>query len=558
MTGLLSLALTLAFAAPQQLDQTAAQAAFDSLSTQFMGFHQYFNPVRATLWGSEGYDPRFPDVSRAGLRSRADAYQGWLDRVNAVDRQSLAGDAVQDWILMERAIRAELLDLLEVRGWERDPTRYVDLVARAVEPLVDGRGPSARARMNNLTSRLRQIATVLAEARTNLQRPPALFTRRALEGADLLAVYLESTVPSAFDSLEAGPGKADFLRAAANAAEQMRSFQSFLGEDLLPRSTGEIAMGRERVEWTLRYREFVDRGLDEVLVALEAAVGTDRRRLEDQARSVDRNGATLEVVTSVSRAPLGEDIEALARERMDEVRTFVLRNLVFTIPSDRRPAPRLGPPLTSWDAPGVRAPGPLHPYDDPALLRLFPASPDGAWGPGSSGLAAIVLETSFPGAFVESMAARRAPTRLRKLVRPATLTRGWGRYASDFVVGAGFRKDDEALQLILIHRRLRDLAEARAAIHIHANGVTLEAAAAQLGQDAYLDANEAMLSARRAAIRPFEAGVLGAMQIEALARDFRAAGEDRDGGVTPRRFHDAFLATGLPPVLARSVLLPGQ
>jgi len=558
MTVPLSLALTLAIAAPQQLDQTAAQAAFDSLSTQFIGFHQYFNPVEATHLGSEGYDSRLPDVSRAGLQARAEAYQAWLDRINAVDRGALAGDAVQDWTLMEHAIRAELLELLEVRGWERDPTRYVDLVARAVEPLVDGVGPPARQRMNSLTSRLRQVATVLAEARTNLQRPPPLFTEQAVEGAHLLAGYLESSVPAAFDSLEAGPGKEDFLRAAANAAGQMRSFESFLREDLLPRSTGEIALGRERVEWTLRYREHVNRGLDELLVDLERAVIAQRGRLEDQARSVERNQSTLDVLARVQRSPLGDDAEAFARARMDEVRTFILRNLVFTVPSDRRPTPRVGPPPTPWDAPGVRAPGPFHPYDDPALLRFFPDSPAGDPGPGPSGLTAFVMEASFPGAFVESMAARRAPTRLRKLVRPTTLTKGWGRYASDFVVGDGFRKEDEALRLTLIHHRLRDLGEARAAIHIHANGVTLEAAAAQLAQDAFLNPDQALSSARRAAARPLETGVLGALQIEALADDFAKAREGRDEETTQRRFHDAFLATGLPPALARSVLVPGQ
>ena len=558
MTGPLSLALTLAVAAPQQVDQTAAQAAFDSLSAQFIGFHQYFNPIKATLSGIPGYDSRLPDVSRTGLRARAEAYQTWLDRIHGVDRQALAGDAVQDWILMEHAIRAELLDLLEVRGWERDPTRYVDLVARATEPLVDGVGPPARRRMNSLTSRLRQVATVLAEARTNLRRPPAISTELAIEGADQLANYLERSVLTAFDTLEAGPGKEDFQQAAANAAQQMRAFRSYLRDDLLPRSTGEIALGRQRVEWTLQYREHVDRDLDELLVELDGAVDTERRRLETQARSLDRSRSTRDVLTRVNRLPLDEDAEAFARERMDEVRSFVLRNLVFTVPSDRRPIPRMGQPPTPWDVPGVRAPGPFHPNDDPALLRLFPQSSVGDPGPEASGLTALVLEASFPGAFVESMAARRAPTRLRKLVRPATLTRGWGRYASDFVVGAGFREGDEALRLVLIHHRLRDLAEARAAIHIHANGATLEAAAAQLGQDAFLDPDQTLVSARRAALRPLETGVLGALEIGALADDFASAEEGRDGGTTPRRFHDAFLATGLPPALARSVLLPDQ
>lgn len=560
MTGPLLLdALLLSLALQTTPPPPPQAAAFDSLSSEFIPFHLYFNPVTASYLGEQGYDTRLPDVSRSGIEARSQAYQTWLERVTALDPSSLQGDAAVDVVLMENGIRATLLDLVEVRSWERDPAWYVDLLDRAIVPLLRGGATPARPRMNALTARLRQTATVLAEARSNLSHPPALFTERAAEGALGLAAVLRTEASAAFREVDQGPAKDDFLRAVARATDELEGFAGFLSQDLLPRSDGELALGPECLGWLLRYREDVTQTPEALLPILEREMDAERTRLETAARRLDASRRPADVVADVMTRTLPRaEAERTALATQDAVRRFVFRSLVLTVPSDRRPDVLVRAATSPWELSGLRAPGPFSPDDGPAELTLLSAAnPDG--GPGAAVAAALVLEGAFPGTFVEFLYGRRAPTRLRKLFRPQTLRGGWGYYSAAALMDDGFDEGPADLQVASLARRLQALAEARASLLIHLGRESADDAVDQVARDAYLPPMEARSAARQAAHRPFERGILGALALRQLREDFFRGGSGRGSEKpTERRFHDAFLATGLPPSLARRVLLPGD
>ena len=117
---------------------------------------------------------------------------------------------------------------MEVRRWERDPAYYLDLIAAGVAILVEDTGIPSRTRMNALTSRLRQVPTVLAEGRGNLAGGvPELFVDPAIRGATRLEAYMSTEVSESFATVISGPGLDDFKRALSRATAEVAEFRAF-------------------------------------------------------------------------------------------------------------------------------------------------------------------------------------------------------------------------------------------------------------------------------------------------------------------------------------------
>ncbi len=552
MTGPLVLAVSLAVLPLQVPSEPSSQDLFETLASEFIGFHLYFNPVMASSLGATGYDNRLPDLGRAALQARAQAYQAWLDRLYGIDSSTLQGDAAVDYVLLERALRTQLLELTEIRPWERDPGYYVDLLDRAFVPLIRSSHGPARQRMNDLTARMRQAATVLAEAQSNLSEAPALFTGRAIDGARGLATVVRAEAEAAFTGVDAGPGKDDFLRAVAQTAGSLDAFADFLESELLPRSTGTVSLGPQRTEWLIRYREHVTDDVRTVLARLDTAIETERGRLDAAAIALDPSRRTAEVAADLaSRTLEPAAAHAAADTTMEAARGFTFRTLFVTVPSAEKPDLRIRDPHTPWATGVMLVPGPMSLDDGPAEVTVL--GPSDGVGPGAAWAGTAVLALGFPGAFVEAMYARRAPTRLRKALHRSPSPGAWGFSATGALLAGSF-EGVTGLRVAGHAQRLQALAEARAALQIHALGVSLDDARAQLERDALLTPLQATASVGRAAHQPLARGVLGALTITDLRAAFLSESDD-EGERTERRFHDALLASGLPPALAGEVLL---
>ena len=81
MIAPLAFLLPLVLVAPVAQQDPDPPTGFDELADGFLDFYLYFNPVRSSMSGERDYDSRLPDVSRAALQARAEAYQLWLDRL---------------------------------------------------------------------------------------------------------------------------------------------------------------------------------------------------------------------------------------------------------------------------------------------------------------------------------------------------------------------------------------------------------------------------------------------------------------------------------------------
>ena len=103
---------------------TPADAEYARFAREYLDWYYAAHPVRSTNLGLHQYDARLQDMSAEAFQRRAEALRGWLARLERLDRAALTGDAVFDVRILENAIRAQLLELEEERGWQRNPMLY--------------------------------------------------------------------------------------------------------------------------------------------------------------------------------------------------------------------------------------------------------------------------------------------------------------------------------------------------------------------------------------------------------------------------------------------------
>ncbi|HEV2130049.1 MAG TPA: DUF885 family protein, partial [Longimicrobiaceae bacterium] len=213
IVSLVALALVLGCAAPQAPPaaapaRTAAATApaveYESFAREFLDWYYAANPLRATRLGIHEHDARMPDLSRAAIQRTVGELRGWLTRLEAIDRQALEGDAFYDYQVLDHAIRAELLDLEEVRGWEKDPNSYNGAIAGAFAGLASRDFAPVEQRMRSMMARAEQIPAVVAAAKENLRGVPRIWAEQAVRNTRGTASFLRNDLPRALAAQGAG------------------------------------------------------------------------------------------------------------------------------------------------------------------------------------------------------------------------------------------------------------------------------------------------------------------------------------------------------------------
>src|SRR5471032_613613 len=117
----LLLCLSCAHAGPPRGD---AKASYDSFVDDYYSALFAFAPTQGTEVGLHQFDGAIDDLSAARIAARVAALEQLLSRFGLLERGALSLDDSVDSEALQLAIRAELFDLTQIRGWERNPMNY--------------------------------------------------------------------------------------------------------------------------------------------------------------------------------------------------------------------------------------------------------------------------------------------------------------------------------------------------------------------------------------------------------------------------------------------------
>lgn len=569
----LSAPLALASSAIGAGDTTAADAALMRAADNY--FDQFYfpnNPSSATADGIHRYDNQLEDYSRAALERQTRALHEYERRFEAIAPQPLSERVRGDRELLLANIRSTLLTLETIRSWEKNPDTYSSGITASAYTLMERNFAPVSERLRALIARERAMPAALAAARANLNNPPEILTRIAIEQLPGDISFFRTDLPSAFTGADPGLS-AEFRRVNAQVVAALQSYQDWLSRDLLPRAHGEFRLGAQVFRDKLRYDEMVDTPLDELLALGTADLRRNQAEFARVAKQLEPDKSAREVLSELAADyPAPDRLLDEFRATFTSLIAFIEQRQIIDIPSTVRPIVRETPPFmrattfASMDTPG--------PYETVAKEAYFNVTlPEADWPKERiAGFMAqfsypvisnVAVHEAYPGHYIQFLWAQRLHDRVRKLLGAASNAEGWAHYCEQMMLDEGYgefragaNKPREVLRLRLGQLQDALLRDARyiVAIKLHTQQMSLDQAIDFFVKEGYQSREVGEVETKRGTGDPtYLYYTLGKLQIMKLRTDLQT----REGNhFRLKDFHDAFMQQGFPPIkIVRRALL---
>lgn len=315
----------------------------------------------------------------------------------------------------------------------------------------------------------------------------------------------------------------------------------------------DAALGAESLSLLMGRPEGMAVDLDRL--ATEADRERDRLRglLGEAVGRLAPGGDVAEVVAGLlADHPGPEGIYAEATQLIGEITEFTLDHDLLGDPGGEcRVGP--APPARSWAMAMMSWAAP-HEADAPSWYYVTP--PDPSWPEheqeewlsvfSRTTLPAITVHEVTPGHFAHGRALRRVRSDVASRFFSNAFAEGWAHYAEELFVEEGFRGDDPRFAIGVYLEALIRVTRLASAIGIHAGGMTVDESARRFEQDALQAPAAARSEANRATFDPgYGCYTWGKLELRRLRDEAMASWGKR---YSHRRFHDALLALGSPPL----------
>ncbi len=558
-----AIALLISIASPAIAQTSSADQAFRAQVAQFVEAEMRLYPERATHLGDHRFDARVDDLSATGSDEVISHAKKWIASFSADDPKSLspANEADREWLMAHAD--GELLWTEQVRSYQRDPGMY--LPTSSINSLIKREFAPADARMRSVTAR--EIAALgnLDAARRNLKAAltPKVFVDIALQQMPATIAFFNNDVPLAFAKLADSPDKRAFAKANAKLVAAIQEYADWLKNDLMPKATGDYAIGAAAYRRMLNDGDMVDIPLDQ----LEQVGVKELARLHDEfqktAALVDPNHSPGEVMESLTKVhPDANQVLPTVAAGLASIRAYVVAHHIATVPSDVLPMVRETPPyarvttFASMDSPGpfektteafyyVTLPDPSWPAARQEQLLAFYSAPN---------ISNTSVHEVFPGHYVQFLNNRSNPDIVRLVFGSGADIEGWALYCEQMMIDEGLHDGDPEYRLAQLQDALMRACRYLVGIRMHTQGMTVDQAEKFFEDNAYQTPHNATVEALRGTGDPgYLRYQLGKLMILKLRDDVR---KQQGAAFDLGNFHDAFLKQGAVPIkLIRRAML---
>ncbi len=548
-----------------QQDARVAQIATEYLRGRFA-----FYPSEATALGVHEFDNALEARDADSIAREVRRLRSTLAALARVPESRLSAEARYDYLVLQSHARAELLELEDVRMWQRDPNVYNQLLASSVDNILKRNYAPIAVRLDALVARERQIARLLADARANLQNPPRIYTETAIAQVGGSIDYFRTVVPQMFE--RAGGGRlpaarrAEFETMNESVVSALVSFREWLRTELLPRSNGDYAIGAENYRRKLLYEEMVETPLAQLIREGERELRRTQNEMRAVAEEIAPGRDLMNVIRTLGRDhPSADGLVGETRAELNRIRAFVATQGILTPPASENlqvaetPEYARSTSFASMDTPGAFERAATEAY-------YYVTPPDPAWDARRKeehlsfynrySLPIVSIHEVYPGHYYQLLAARRSPSRVRAALGSRSFIEGWAHYTEQMMLDEGFGGNNPKLKLAQLQAALSRLCRYLVGLRMHTQGMSYEGGVEFFMREGYMERANAEREARRGTLDPtYLIYTLGKMEILKLREEYRArAGESFRLG----EFHDRLLAYGSPPVRILRMALLGD
>ena len=534
-----------------------AQPSPEQVDRFFNDVYFKFSPTTGTSSGFHQYDALLEDYSQAGVDAQTRALHNAEQEFSALPENP-------DRDLILNNIRASLLDLEQVRTWEKNPDIYSSGVTDSIFVIMSRTFAPPSDRLHSVIARERQIPAVFQAARANLKNPPRIYTEIAIEQLPGIVSFFQSDVPAAFKQVTDTKLLAEFHKSNDTVIDALKSYQGFLQKELLPRSGGDFRLGADLFRKKLQYEEMVDVPLDKLVEIGMADLRRNQEAFKQTAAKIDPAKTPQQILDETTRDhPAPDHLLQSFRDVLGGLKDFIATKKIITVPSPVLPILEETPPFmralttASMDTPG--------PYEKVAKEAFFNVTlPEPSWTPkqveehmegfNRGTIISTAVHEAYPGHYVQFLWMQTIPSKVRKLLGANSNAEGWAHYCEQMMLDEGYGNGDLKLRLGQLQDALLRNARYIVGIQMHTGHMTYEQGIDFFVKEGYQSRTNGERETKRGTSNPtYLYYTLGKLEILKLRADYKKM---RGSAFTLEEFHDRFMREGTPPIkIVRKAML---
>jgi uncharacterized protein (DUF885 family) len=521
-------------------------------------FDEYFkyNPTQGTSAGFHQYDSDLEDYSRKAVDNQIAFAKNYLGRMEKFDAKSMPLAERQDYQLVVNNLKSTLLELEDIRSWEKDPDRYSSGLTNSAFVIMSRKFAPPEQRLRSLIEREKKMPAVLAAARENLKNPPRIYTEVAIQQLPGIVGFFQKDVPEAFTDVKGQQLLAEFQASNTAVIAALQDYEKFLKVTLLPISKGDFRLGAENYRKKLLYDEMVDIPIDRLLQIGYDDLHRNQQWFKKVAAQIDPKKTSDQILAELlNDHPAPDQLLQTFRDDLTGIRQYIVDKKIVTIPSPVPPiveeTPPFGRALTfaSMDTPG--------PYETVAKEAFFNVTlPEPDWPAAKTEsfmgqfnretMISVAVHEVYPGHYVQFLWLPSVSSKVRKLLGCGSNAEGWAHYSEQMMLDEGYGNGDPKLRLGQLEDALLRDARYIVGISMHTGKMSFDEAEEFFQKEGFQPKSVAEVETKRGTSDPtYLVYTLGKLEIMKLREDYKQKMGDK---FSLEQFHNTFLQQGFPPI----------
>jgi uncharacterized protein (DUF885 family) len=501
----------------------AANTSVQPLVEDYLKEYYKYSPTSASAVGyhKEGVDRRLDDVGAPARKKRTAYLHGLAKKLTALDRKALNLDDRADARLLDENIALELLALEEAKDYARRPDSYMGALGSVFFNMMAREYAPIEQRGSDVAARLKELPRYLTQAQKNLAVYVDAFHDAALDDGKGLREMLANDLPKAF---EGAKSKAEIDKTLPAALKAIDAYLAFVDGPYKKLTAGSWRYGRALYDKRFPHYLQTDLTPDEVLKRAEDQIGKTRADMAKLAKQIFTQMHKGVMPTTDEAKLIKGVLDDIAKEhstpeglfadaKADVARevAFIQKKNLLTLPPIENLNIRETPPFmrSIYGVAGFDGAPPLQP-DLGAFYYVTPFPKEWAKEKVESKLREynryameiISIHEAMPGHFVQFQYANKVAPDYRRVARwllsSNAYAEGWGVFAQELMVEAGYLDKDPKLALVEMKNILRVLANTVLDIRLHSRDMTEADAMKLMTETTFQEKTEAEQKMRRA------------------------------------------------------------
>src|SRR4030095_8135976 len=165
----------------RESENEVAAAKFPKLVAEYLQDLHSRRPAFAAASGLHTWDGQLEDFSSLAIASEISAIKSFQSRLEKIPPLELPLSDAFDHQILASNMSARLLELEQIKNYERNPQVYSDAISNGLLQLAMFEHAPADWRLRQVISKEKMVPRLLDSARMNIRQTPAVFLKVALE-----------------------------------------------------------------------------------------------------------------------------------------------------------------------------------------------------------------------------------------------------------------------------------------------------------------------------------------------------------------------------------------